>query len=253
MRISDWSSDVCSSDLTPAAGIHSAALYGRPDDPLPGNGPTAREAARHFIDIADELDRELLSPSEQVTISATALQLQLQSELDRYFGERVVAVELDPDMIAKAAAGARRIRLRTSAQYTDYDHHQLLQHEAFVHSLTALNGREQAVRSEEHKSELQSLFVPRRSAALLLSTSQQVTISGTARQLRLQCERGRYVGERGGAVELAPDMIAKAAAGARRSRLRTSAQYTDYDHRQLLQHEAFVHSLTARNGREQAV
>src|SRR3546814_7238740 len=43
---------------TPAAGIHSAALYGRPDDPLPGNGPTAREAARHFIDIADELDRE---------------------------------------------------------------------------------------------------------------------------------------------------------------------------------------------------
>ncbi|HEY9541336.1 MAG TPA: flavohemoglobin expression-modulating QEGLA motif protein [Luteimonas sp.] len=130
---------------TPAAGIHSAALYGRPDDPLPGNGPTAREAARHFIDIADELDRELLSPSEQVTISATALQLQLQSELDRYFGERVVAVELDPDMIAKAAAGARRIRLRTSAQYTDYDHHQLLQHEAFVHSLTALNGREQAV------------------------------------------------------------------------------------------------------------
>ena len=130
---------------TPAAGIHSATLYGRPDEPLPGNGPTAREAARHFIDIANELDRELLSPSEQVTISATALQLQLQSELDRYFGERVVAVELDPDMIAKAAAGARRIRLRTGAEYTDYDHHQLLQHEAFVHSLTALNGREQAV------------------------------------------------------------------------------------------------------------
>src|SRR3546814_15318321 len=48
-------------------------------------------------------------------------------------------------MIAKAAAGARRIRLRTSAQYTDYDHPQLLQHEAFVHSLTALNGRDQAV------------------------------------------------------------------------------------------------------------
>ncbi|GAA3924546.1 flavohemoglobin expression-modulating QEGLA motif protein [Luteimonas lutimaris] len=130
---------------TPAAGVHSATLYGRPDDPLPGNGPTAREAARHFIDIANELDRELLAPAEQVTISATALQLQLQAELDAYFGERMIAVELDPDMIAKAAAGARRIRLRTSAQYTDYDHHQLLQHEAFVHSLTALNGRGQTV------------------------------------------------------------------------------------------------------------
>ncbi|MDN5780773.1 MAG: flavohemoglobin expression-modulating QEGLA motif protein, partial [Luteimonas sp.] len=130
---------------TPAVGAHSIALFGRPDEPLPGNGPTAREAARHFIDIANELDRELLSPAEQVTISATALQMQLQADLDRYFGERVIAVELDPDMIAKAAAGARRIRLRSGAEYTDYDHHQLLQHEAFVHSLTALNGREQTV------------------------------------------------------------------------------------------------------------
>jgi len=130
---------------TAAVGAHSVALYGSPGDPLPGNGPSAREAARHFIDIADELDRELLSPAEQVTISATALQLQLQGELDAYFGERVIAVELDPDMIAKAAAGARRIRLRSGALFTDYDHHQLLQHEAFVHSLTALNGREQAV------------------------------------------------------------------------------------------------------------
>ena len=130
---------------TPAVGAHSVALYGRPDEPLPGNGPTAREAARHFIDIANELDRELLSPAEQVTISATALQLQLQADLDRYFGSRVISVELDPGMIAKAAAGARRIRLRSGAAYTDYDHHQLLQHEAFVHSLTALNGREQTV------------------------------------------------------------------------------------------------------------
>jgi uncharacterized protein (TIGR02421 family) len=130
---------------TAAVCTHSVALYGRPDDPLPGSGPSAREAARHFIDIANELDRELLSPAEQVTISATALQLQLQADLDRYFGSRVIAVELDPGMIAKAAAGARRIRLRSGAEYTDYDHHQLLQHEAFVHSLTALNGREQVV------------------------------------------------------------------------------------------------------------
>src|SRR5207342_3864693 len=31
------------------------------------------------------------------------------------------------------------------AAFSDYDRHQLLQHEAFVHSLTALNGREQPV------------------------------------------------------------------------------------------------------------
>jgi len=128
---------------TIGAGVLSVALYGHPADPLPGGGLTTRSAARHFIDIAHELDRELLAPEEQVTISATALQLQLQNALDAFFGGRVVGVELDPEMIAKAAAGAYRIRLRTGAAYTDYDRQQLLHHEALVHSLTALNGRAQ--------------------------------------------------------------------------------------------------------------
>ncbi|MDQ3056788.1 MAG: flavohemoglobin expression-modulating QEGLA motif protein [Pseudomonadota bacterium] len=120
---------------------HSVRLFGRPEEPLPGNGPTTREAARHFIAIANELDRELLAPSEQVVISATALRLQLQADLDDYFDARVIEVVLDPELIAKAAAGATRIRLRAGAAFSDYDRHQLLQHEAFVHSLTALNGR----------------------------------------------------------------------------------------------------------------
>lgn len=129
---------------TREAGALSVMLYGHPRDPLPGGGPSAREAAAHFIGIADELDRELIAPEEQVRISATALQLQLQNQLDAFFGGRVVAVELDPDLIAKAAAGAFRIRLRDGAAFSDYDQAQLLHHEALVHSLTALNGRGQA-------------------------------------------------------------------------------------------------------------
>ena len=128
---------------TPTVTAHSIRLYGRPDECLPGAGPTTREAAHHFIDIANELDRELLAPSECVSISATALQLQLQSVLDDFFDRRVIEVVLDPDLIAKAAAGATRIRLRHGAAFSDYDRHQLVEHEAFVHSLTALNGREQ--------------------------------------------------------------------------------------------------------------
>jgi uncharacterized protein (TIGR02421 family) len=128
---------------TAAVCTHSQRLFGRPDEALPGNGPSTREAARHFIAIAGELDRELLAPEEQVAISATALQLQLQSDLDDFFNHRVIEVVLDPTLIAKAAAGATRIRLRAGAAFSDYDRHQLLQHEAFVHSLTALNGREQ--------------------------------------------------------------------------------------------------------------
>ena len=122
----------------------SVALFGKPEHVLPG-GATTREAANHFIAIADELDRELLAPEEQVAISATSLSLQLQAALDDYFDGRVITVELDPDLIAKAAAGPNRIRLRAGAAFSDYDRHQLLQHEAFVHSLTALNGQQQKV------------------------------------------------------------------------------------------------------------
>lgn len=128
---------------TPEATNCSVRLFGRPDEPLPGGGTTTREAARHFIVIANELDKELLAPEEQVQISATALQLQLQASLDDFFNARVIEVVLDPHLIAKAAAGATRIRLRAGAAFSDYDRHQLLEHEAFVHSLTALNGREQ--------------------------------------------------------------------------------------------------------------
>jgi len=141
----DTAARLCEALGTAAVSDLSQQLYGSVDAPLPGNGPSARVAAQHFIAIADQFDHELASPAEHVEISATALQLQLQRDLDDYFNERVIEVVLDPDLIAKAAAGATRIRLRTSAAFTDYDRQQLLQHEAFVHSLSALNGREQPV------------------------------------------------------------------------------------------------------------
>lgn len=130
---------------TAAVDHYSAQLFGVPGQPMPGNGPSTREAARHFIQIAQELDHELLAPEETVPVSATALQLQLQSDLDDFFNARIISVELDDGLIAKAAAGATRIRLRSSASFSAYDRAQLFHHEALVHSLTALNGRAQTV------------------------------------------------------------------------------------------------------------
>ncbi len=72
---------------TRAVSDYSAQLFGAPDDPMPGNGPTTREAARHFIQIAQELDRELMAPEEQVPVSATA-RMQLQNDLDAFLKAR---------------------------------------------------------------------------------------------------------------------------------------------------------------------
>ncbi|HJU40998.1 MAG TPA: flavohemoglobin expression-modulating QEGLA motif protein, partial [Tahibacter sp.] len=122
---------------------HSIRLYGRPGDKLAGAQLTNLDAARHFIDLAGELDQELSTSDADYCIPAEVLRAELQQQLDAFFHSHKVEVEIDPDLIAKAAAGPTRIRLRSATCFSEYDRHQLIEHEAFVHSLTGLNGREQ--------------------------------------------------------------------------------------------------------------
>jgi uncharacterized protein (TIGR02421 family) len=122
---------------------HSINLFGRPGDRLPGGTVSNIDAARHFIELADELDREIVSNDADYCIPAELLRDELQQRISAFFNHHKVVVEIDPNLIAKAAAGPTRIRLRSATCFSEYDKHQLLEHEAFVHSLTALNGREQ--------------------------------------------------------------------------------------------------------------
>lgn len=128
---------------TPEATRHSIDLFGRPGDRLPGGSVSNLDAARHFIELADELDREIVSTEADYCIPVELLQHELQERISAFFNHHQVKVEVDPNLIAKAAAGPTRIRLRSATCFSEYDKHQLLEHEAFVHSLTALNGREQ--------------------------------------------------------------------------------------------------------------
>ena len=135
-------------ELLDAAGsadatAHSINLFGRPNERLPGGTVSTLDAARHFIELADELGGELAAHEADYCIPAGVLREELQQRLDDFFGAGTIRVETDPDLIAKAAAGATRIRLRSATCFSEYDKHQLLEHEAFVHSLTALNGRAQ--------------------------------------------------------------------------------------------------------------
>ena len=122
---------------------HSIRLFGRPGDMLPGGQVSGLDAALHFVRIADELDAELRAGDDEDAIAASEVRERLQRELDAFFGNGQVVVELDPDLIAKAAAGPTRIRLRAGAAFSSYDLHQLREHEAYIHTLTALNGRSQ--------------------------------------------------------------------------------------------------------------
>jgi len=128
---------------TSAVSTHSMALYGRPGDAIPGSTLSNLDAARHFVAVADELGASQADDDGEASLSAETLRAELVPALDALFGAGRIAVEIDPDLTAKAAAGATRIRLRASTCFSEYDRHQLLAHEACVHTLTALNGREQ--------------------------------------------------------------------------------------------------------------
>ncbi len=130
---------------TPGVTVPSIELYGRPGDALPGGGQTNLDAANYFLEIADELGDGRALPEAEYCIQADVLRDEVQAEVDACFGSGKVRVEIDPELTAKAAAGATRIRLRGATCFTEYDRSQLLAHEAFVHTLTARNGRAQPV------------------------------------------------------------------------------------------------------------
>lgn len=129
---------------TQGVAAPSIELYGKPDDALPGSAQTNLDAANYFLEIAEQLG-DGLSDEGEYCIPAQTLRDEVQSEVDAFFGAGVVSIVIDDQLTAKAAAGATRIRLRDSTCFSEYDRTQLIAHEAFVHTLTALNGRAQPV------------------------------------------------------------------------------------------------------------
>jgi uncharacterized protein (TIGR02421 family) len=128
---------------TRQVGSLSARLYGTPGEPLPGSESTNLDAASLFIVLADELDGSLYDPDAEPVLTAETLRDSLQHEIDAIFDQHRIEVEVDPDLVAKAAAGSTRVRLRTGSLFSRADQRQLFEHEVLVHSLTAINGREQ--------------------------------------------------------------------------------------------------------------
>jgi len=124
---------------------HSLALYGRPGDELPGGRGrlTNVEAAEHFLESMEVLDNYTASDEEAAeSLTAELARDRLVSGMAEVFdpGDRP-EVQIDPELVSKAAASSSRIRLRGNTGFSETGVRQLLHHEAFVHSLTKLNGQ----------------------------------------------------------------------------------------------------------------
>lgn len=121
----------------------SQQIYGRPQDPI-GFGPmTNLNAAQNFIAATESVKRIGTFATEEYCLLPEFVLEEIRSALARMFTSHQVVAVIDPTLSAKAAAGAKHVRIRGSTCFTRYDVPQLIQHECFVHTLTLLNGREQ--------------------------------------------------------------------------------------------------------------
>jgi uncharacterized protein (TIGR02421 family) len=124
---------------------HSVRLYGSPQVELLNCDVRPLDLARMLDSVLSafhNLDINLDAKGDMTT-TAEALAERMERILARHFEEAAPKIELVDHMSSNALAGARYIRLKRSAIFSDRDLAQLVQHEAFVHIATSLNGAAQ--------------------------------------------------------------------------------------------------------------
>lgn len=128
---------------TPAFTELSQELYGVPKDPIGPTGITNIDACEHFVAMSDDFIEACYLPDESYDLTPAQVAEHLRARIEPMFVNHRIAVRIDPGMSSKAAAGANKVRIRDNTAFSSYDVSQLVEHEVFIHSLTAINGREQ--------------------------------------------------------------------------------------------------------------
>ena len=128
---------------TPAFFEYSRELYGYPTRSIRFDPTTPLELAQQVHQAIDELTHSrLLAPPERER-SGSVVAAELDAGVRLHFGDAAPKVELVDELSANALATATRIKVRRDAKFTRRDAAQLLNHEAFIHVATALNGQAQ--------------------------------------------------------------------------------------------------------------
>lgn len=128
---------------TPAFHEYSRELYGVPKRPLRFDPTTPLELAEQVHQAIVELThtRLLVAPVRDRTGAQVAAELEAGVRL--HFGDAAPKIELVDELSANAVATSTCIKVRRDALFTRRDAAQLLNHEAFIHVATSLNGQQQ--------------------------------------------------------------------------------------------------------------
>jgi uncharacterized protein (TIGR02421 family) len=128
---------------TPAFHAYSRKLYSVPTQPLRFDPATPLQLAERVHASLEELHEAALVPPVVRTRTGEQVATFIEAEVAEHFGEAAPEVLLVDELSANAVASTSRIKIRRDAKFTTKDAAQLLNHEAFIHVATGLNGKAQ--------------------------------------------------------------------------------------------------------------
>ena len=128
---------------TPEFFDWSEQLYGAPKTELIDNRNTPLGLATQFDSLFEQFQKLDLGEPNLAESDSTTLAEHMTKAVDQIFGTDAPNVYVVDELSSNAIAGARRIRIRTDAVFTENDIQQLIHHEAHIHVATSLNGSNQ--------------------------------------------------------------------------------------------------------------
>ncbi|WP_158969209.1 flavohemoglobin expression-modulating QEGLA motif protein [Paraglaciecola sp. L3A3] len=118
----------------------SEKLYGKPTNPFADGKSTPLELANTFDkQISSYANYDLGAPPPMCYL-ASGIAEQMREAVIKMFGDEAPKVEIVDELSANALANPNLIRIRKTACFTDLDAQQLINHEAYIHVATSING-----------------------------------------------------------------------------------------------------------------
>ena len=128
---------------TPAFHAYSRKLYGVPSQPLRYDPVTPLDLAKKVHDSIVDLQQVALLRPVLRTKTSDEVAAFIEEAVTEHFGDSAPEVLIVDELSANAVASTSKIKIRRDAKFTQKDASQLLNHEAFIHVATGLNGRAQ--------------------------------------------------------------------------------------------------------------
>lgn len=123
--------------------LYSSKIYGKPDDIYKSQKITVIDAAHFLLDVSKRMMGNILIPKVQFNISPEDFADWMRKEVDCFFTQDNVEVVIDASISSRAIAGSKKIKISPDTLFSELDKKQLLNHEAFIHTATILNGMKQ--------------------------------------------------------------------------------------------------------------